>query len=78
MPRYIIKEGVLDKLFGGIFSAIGKGQANRVIKVLKFDPVLQKLAQDADDIYDDMRARVEDRKKSSPEFRRLLKKHGRL
>jgi hypothetical protein len=76
MPRYIIKEGVLDKLFGGIFSAIGKGQAKRVIKVLKFDPVLQKLTKDADDIYDDMRDHIQKSKKNDPELRKLLKKYG--
>ena len=74
MPRYIIKEGILDKFFGGIFGAIGKGYAKRVMKVLQFDPELQRLAQDADDAYDDMYKYVTDRKKRDPEFAALIAK----
>ena len=77
MPRYIIKEGILDKFFGGIFGAIGKGYAKRVIKILQFDPELQKLAQEADDVYDDMHRHITDRKKRDPEYAALLKKHFR-
>ena len=74
MPRYIIKEGILDKFFGGIFSAIGRGYAKRVMRVLQFDPELQRLAQDADDAYDDMYKYVTDRKKRDPEFAALIAK----
>ena len=74
MPRYIIKEGILDKFFGGIFSAIGRGYARRVMKVLQFDPELQRLAQEADDIYDDMHRHVKERQKSDPEFAALIAK----
>jgi|6_EtaG_2_1085325.scaffolds.fasta_scaffold489846_1 dTDP-D-glucose 4,6-dehydratase len=77
MPRYIIKEGILDKFFGGIFSAIGKGYARRVMKILQFDPELQKLAQDVDDAYDDMYKYVTDREKRDPEYAALIKKHYR-
>ena len=77
MPKYIIKEGILDKFFGGIFSAIGKGYARRVMKILQFDPELQRLAQKVDDSYDDMYKHVTERKKNDPEYDALIKKHFR-
>ena len=77
MPRYIIKEGILDKFFGGIFSAIGRGYARRVMKILQFDPELQRLAQEADDVYDDMHRHITDREKRDPEYRKLIKKYYR-
>ena len=37
MPRYIVKEGILDKFLGGVLGAIGKGAAKRVVKLLDKD-----------------------------------------
>ena len=68
MPRYIIKEGILDKFFGGIFSAIGRGAAKKVLKALKFDPVLQKHSKEISKIRGDMEKHIRDKEKKNPEF----------
>jgi uncharacterized protein YdbL (DUF1318 family) len=72
MPRYIVKEGILDKFFGGVFRAIGKGSAKKVLKVLEFDPVLQKLAKEIDNGRDAMAKRIADKAKKDPEYAKEL------
>jgi hypothetical protein len=67
MPKYIVKEGILDKFLGGVFGAIGKGAAKKVVKQLEFDPVLQKKAREIDKLRSDMVKRVETNAKKSPE-----------
>jgi len=68
MPKYIVKEGILDKFLGGVFTAIGKGAAKKVVKKLAFDPVLQKMAKKADDTLKDIEKHIEDHKKRDPEW----------
>lgn len=74
MPRYIIKEGILDKFFGGIFSAIGRGAAKKVLKALKFDPVLQKHSKEISKIRGDMEKHIRDKEKRDPKFARDVEK----
>ena len=68
MPKYIVKEGILDKFLGGVFTAIGKGAAKKVVKKLAFDPELQKMAKKADDALKDIEKHIEDHKKRDPEW----------
>ena len=70
MPRYIIKEGILDKFFGKIFMFVGKGAGSKALDALKFDPVLQKHAKELIKIKRGMKKHIESRKKRDPEYRK--------
>tara|TARA_B100002003_G_scaffold74188_1_gene69206 strand:- start:116 stop:367 length:252 start_codon:yes stop_codon:yes gene_type:complete len=72
MPRYIVKEGILDKFLGGVLGAIGKGAAKRVVKLLDKDPVLQKLAKDIDRDRNEMAKRIANKAKKDPEYAKEL------
>ena len=60
--------GILNKYLGGVFTAIGKGAAKKVVKKLAFDPELQKMAKKADDALKDIEKHIEDHKKRDPEW----------
>ena len=40
MPKYIVKEGILDKFVLGLFDTIVKGKQSRAKKQLENDPIL--------------------------------------
>ena len=54
MPKYIIKEGMLDKLVSGLFDTIVKGKQARAKEKLKNDPKLKKLYAKLDKISSDV------------------------
>jgi len=55
MPKYIIKEGMLDKFIDSIVDSVKKKKLNRFMKdIEKKDPVLAKKAKDLADAYTDL------------------------
>ena len=64
--------GILDKLFGGVFNAIGKGAAKAVIKSFDTDPVLSQLNKEIDEGRDAMAKRIADREKKDPKYAKEL------
>jgi|TARA_B100002003_G_scaffold199181_1_gene190043 hypothetical protein len=75
MPKYIVKEGILDKFLGGIFGAIGKGKGKKLAKALIKDPELLQYAKEAEASREKMKKHIEKRKKVDPDF---AKEYDRL
>ena len=73
MPKYIVKEGILDKFLSKVFGNIAKGRGEKVAAALDKDPILQGYVREADIIRKRIKDRVEKRKKTDPEFYAWIK-----
>jgi len=76
MPKYIVKEGILDKFLEKVFGAIASGKGKRLAKSLDFDPILQGHIKRANDAAADVRKHVERNRKKDPDLDAYLKKRG--
>jgi hypothetical protein len=72
MPKYIVKEGILDKFLSKVFGNIAKGKGKKVAAALAQDPVLQGLIKDTDALHKDIKDYVEKRRKTDPALDALL------
>ena len=73
MPKYIVKEGILDKFLSKVFGNIAKGKGKKVADALAQDPVLQGLIKDTDALHKDIKNYVEKRLKKDPTFDAWMK-----
>ena len=71
MPKYIIKEGMLDKLVSGLFDTIVKGKQARAKEKLKNDPKLKKLYAKLDKDTKELKDYINKMKKEDPKFAKL-------
>ena len=76
MPKYIIKEGMLDKLVSGLFDTIVKGKQARAKEKLKNDPKLKKLYAKLDKSTKELKDHIKKMEKSDKEFAGLKKDVG--
>jgi hypothetical protein len=76
MPKYIVKEGILDKFLGKIFGDIAAGKGKKLAKAMDFDPILQGHIKRANDAAADVRKHVERNRKKDPDLDAYLKKRG--
>ena len=76
MPKYIVKEGILDKFLGKVFGAIASGKGKKLAKSLDFDPILQGHIKRANVPGDRVRKHIETNRKKDPELDAYLKKFG--
>ena len=73
MPKYIVKEGTLDKFLSKVFGNIAKGKGEKVAAALDKDPILQGYVREADVIRKRIKDRVEKQRKEDPEFDAWMK-----
>ena len=73
MPKYIVKEGILDKFLSKVFGNIAKGRGEKVAAALDKDPILQGYVREADRLRKRIKDRVEKEKKTNPEFYAWIK-----
>tara|TARA_Y100000004_G_C8876372_1_gene395604 strand:+ start:813 stop:1055 length:243 start_codon:yes stop_codon:yes gene_type:complete len=71
MPKYIIKEGMLDKLVSGLFDTIVKGKQARAKEKLKNDPKLKKLYAKLDKSTKELKDYMNKMKKEDPKLGKL-------
>ena len=71
MPKYIIKEGMLDKLVSGLFDTIVKGKQARAKEKLKNDPKLKKLYAKLDKNTKELKDYMNKMKKEDPKLAKL-------
>ena len=76
MPKYIIKEGMLDKLVSGLFDTIVKGKQARAKEKLKNDPKLKKLYAKLDKDTKELKDYIKKMEKNDKEFAGLKKAVG--
>ena len=76
MPKYIIKEGMLDKLVSGLFDTIVKGKQARAKEKLKNDPKLKKLYAKLDKDTKELKDYIKKMEKNDKEFAGLKKDVG--
>ena len=76
MPKYIVKEGILDKFLGKVFGAIASGKGKKLAKAMDFDPVLQGHINKANKAAADVRKHVNINRKKDPDLDDYLKKRG--
>ena len=71
MPKYISKEGMLDKLVSGLFDTIVKGKQARAKEKLKNDPKLKKLYAKLDKSTKELKDYMNKMKKEDPKLGKL-------
>ena len=76
MPKYIVKEGILDKFVLGLFDTIVKGKQSRAKKQLENDPKLKKLYAKLDKDTKELKAHINKMKKEDPKYAKLTKQVG--
>ena len=76
MPKYIVKEGILDKFLGKVFGAIASGKGKKLAKSLSFDPILQGHIKDANDAASKVKKHIAINRKKDPALDRALKQQG--
>jgi hypothetical protein len=76
MPKYIVKEGILDKFLGKIFGAIASGKGKKLAKSLQFDPILQGHIKDANNAAEKVRKHIAINRKKDPGLDKYLKQRG--
>ena len=78
MPKYIIKEGILDKFLSKIFSKVGEGKGVKAAKLLSKDPILKDLTQQAVENREKMKKHIEKRRKEDPDYDYFYSKFSKL
>ena len=68
MPKYIVKEGILDKFLAKLFSNVAKGKGNKVAKLLDKDPELQALTKKAIDNRNKMQKHIAKKRKNDAAY----------
>tara|TARA_B100000287_G_scaffold423777_1_gene467492 strand:- start:1539 stop:1769 length:231 start_codon:yes stop_codon:yes gene_type:complete len=68
MPKYIVKEGILDKFLSKLFSNVAKGKGHKVAKLLDKDPELQALTKKAIDNRNKMQKHIEKKRKNDADY----------
>ena len=76
MPKYIVKEGILDKFLGKVFGAIASGKGKKLAKSLSFDPILQSHIKVANDAASKVKNHIAINRKKDPALDRALKQQG--
>ena len=74
MPRYIIKEGILNKFLDKLFGSIARGKGEKAASLLSKDPILQGHIRQATKAADDVKRHLIKKRKSDPELDILLKR----
>ena len=54
MPRYIVKEGMIEKFLTVVFTSVLKGKQRAILKAVAKDPQLKKLTRDAQQGLEDL------------------------
>ena len=68
MPKYVVKEGILDKFLKKLFSNIGSGKGAKAARLLHKDPVLQDLTKKASVNQEKMKKHIEKRRKEDSDY----------
>ena len=63
MPRYIVKEGMIEKFLTKVFTSVLKGKQRAMLKAIEKDPELKKLTKDAQQGLEDLNSYISKRKK---------------
>ncbi|HJO01595.1 MAG TPA: hypothetical protein QF458_01605 [Candidatus Woesearchaeota archaeon] len=64
MPKYVIKEGIVDKFLTAVFNSVLKGKQRAILKALDKDPVLKKLVKDEQESLEDLKKYIEKHQKA--------------
>ena len=59
MPKYVVKEGILDKFINSFFDSYKKNRINQMKSKLSKDPKLKKLVDDAAERMDRIEKHIE-------------------
>ena len=72
MPKYVVKEGILDKFINSFFDSYKKNRINQMKSKLSKDPKLKKLVDDAAKDMEAIEKHIEKNTLKDPELKKWV------
>ena len=77
MPKYVVKEGILDKFINSFFDSYKKNRMNQMKSKLSKDPKLKKLVDDAAKDMEAIKKHIQKNALKDPEIKAYYDKLGK-